>query len=162
MKKLLVICLVFSLASIASATISMDLSGTKYIAVDETLTVSVSSDTTDAWLGYIIVEDGGDGALSNPETLTGDISETPAYSEGGWGVGYEITIADSGGNISSGIQVTVDYVGLVLNDTCVISLWDDSVGYDPGDVQGSVTVIVPEPMTIALLGLGGLLLRRRK
>ena len=166
MKKLLTLMLVFGLASVASASLSMDISGTVEVVQGDTLTITTSSDDTaqEGYLGYIIIEAGGDGALSNPVTLSnaGNIAGTNPYSEEGWGVGYELSASSTVSDLVAGDHFTVDWAtsGLNVGDTAVVSLWLDP-DYDTPQATATLTVI-PEPMTIALLGLGGLLLRRRK
>ena len=54
-------------------------------------------------------------------------------------------------------NVTLSLVN-AANDGTII----DGVGQLKGYVYDSVLIVQPEPMTIALLGLGGLLLRRRR
>jgi hypothetical protein len=166
MKKLLTLMLVFGLASIASATLSMDISGTVSVMQGDTLTITTSSNATaqEGYLAYIIIEEGGDGALSNPVVLddAGNNASTSPYSEDEWGVGYELSAASTLNDLAAGDHFTVDWDTSDLNvgDTCVVSLWLDP-DYDTAQATATL-VVIPEPMTIALLGLGGLLLRRRK
>jgi len=167
MKKLLIFMLVLGLASAANATLSMDISGSVDVVLGDTLVVSISSDDTVGWLGYIIVEETGDGALSNGYSTSnaGSSSLIIWYSEVGWGDGYEMTTMSITGDVVAGIQHVVSYAtsGLNIGDTARISLWDDRIGYGTGDEQGTADItIIPEPMTVLLLGLGGLFLRRRK
>lgn len=62
--------------------------------------------------------------------------------------------------IAVGPQFTINYSGGVLGDTVTISLFVDPEYGVPAD---SVAItIIPEPMTVILLGLGGLFLCRRK
>ena len=127
-------------------------------------TVSLVSKDDLNWLGHLIVEEGGLGTLSDPvgTALAGDpsLSGPIPYTEAGWGSGYEITVASSASSpVGVGTQFSFDYAG-AIGDIARISLFVDP---EYGVPAASVGVnVIPEPMTILLLGLGGLLLRRRR
>lgn len=165
MKRVFVLILVFGLTSAANAVlIQVDgLTGETFDVQDKATITIVSEDSLN-WLGYLIIEEGGMGALSNPAatTLAGDpaLSGAMAYSEAGWGNGYEITVAGSASfPVGVGPQFNFDYAGN-LGDTAKISLFVDPEFAVP---MASVNVnVVPEPMTLILLGIGALFLRRRK
>ena len=169
MKRLLMMMLVLGMASVANAVLiqvdGQDPGQTVDIAEGITSVISVVSEDTSGWLGYIIIEDGGTGALGNAARLdaAGDIGSVSAYTEAGWGVGYELTVAMGQGGVPAiavGPQFTMNYSGGVLGDTATISLFLDPEYGVPAE---SVAItIVPEPMTVILLGFGGLFLRRRK
>ena len=165
MRKILVLFLVLGMASAANATlITVDDQEGESFEVDLTTTITVVSEDASSWLGYIIVEEGGAGSLENVIVLdaAGDIGAATAYTEAGWGVGYELTAAMSpAGNppIAAGSQFSFDYIGAV-GDTATISLFLDPEYTTP--VATVNLTVVPEPMTILLLGLGGLFLRRRR
>ncbi len=165
MKRLLVLILVLGFASAANAVlIQVDgLSGEAF-DVQEKATITVISEDNLNWLGYLIIEEGGKGALSNPAgtTLAGDpaLSGATEYAEPGWGTGYELTVAGSASfPVGAGTQFSFDYTG-ILGDTAKISLFVDPEFDVP--VASVGLNVVPEPMTVMLLGLGALFLRRRR
>lgn len=178
MKKLLIMMLVLCVTSLASATtISLTDEGTQIIAnPGDTVTLMISSDAAPGLISMnaVITVTGGDII-----TAALDLGDMAAY---GWdptlsgppiGVpGASVEIGGGSGNFSTGNTATivgfvdVAYTGLVQ----VVSIAAGSTYGGSYDVTGSPPVfsqgiveIVPEPMTIALLGLGGLfMLRRRK
>ena len=165
MKKLMGLFLVLALTSAANAVL-IQVNGQvgETFDVQEKATISVVSEDALNWLGYLIVEDGGLGVLSIPvgTALAGDPSLAGAtpYTEAGWGNGYEITVAGSASfPVGVGTQFDFDFTG-VLGDTATISLFVDPEYSVP--VASVALNVVPEPMTILLLGLGGLFLRRRR
>ena len=163
MKKLLTLLLVLSLASVASA--GQSLGGATEVDITGTAIVTlISDDGTGGNTNYI---DDSDGAASSLGAVTG-VAATAAAGGNATvtlknGYAYLVVGADSEtpNTLESGVRfnLTVSGAGHVKDDVITVTL------YGPGwvnvlDTQ-SVTV-VPEPMTIALLGLGGLFLRRRK
>lgn len=165
MRKLLVLFLVLGFTSAANAVlIQVDGLGGETAEVQEKATITVISEDTLNWLGYLIIEEGGKGTLSNPAgtALAGDpaLAGATEYTEAGWGTGYELTVAGSASfPVGVGTQFSFDYTG-TLGDTAKISLFVDPEYVVP---VASVGVnVVPEPMTVVLLGLGALFLRRRK
>jgi len=165
MRKLLILFLILGLASAANATlIKVDgLEGDSF-EVDEQTTITIVSEDASSWLGYIIIEEGGAGSLENVAILdaAGDLGAAGLYEEVGWGTGFELSVAmGPAGNppVAAGTQFSLDYVGAV-GDTATISLFVDPEYTIP--VASANVTVVPEPMTIILLGLGGLFLRRRR
>jgi hypothetical protein len=164
MRKLLILFLVLGLASTANALLIKvdDMEGESF-DVDLQTTISVVSEDASSWLGYLIIEEGGAGSLENPVILdaAGDSASAGPYTEADWGTGFELTAAATNNNppIAAGTQFSFDYVGAV-GDTATISLFVDPEYTTP--VASVNLTVVPEPMTIILLGLGGLFLRRRR
>lgn len=166
MKKLLVLTLVLGLASAANAVI-IEVDGQRQEAVvdpDTSVVVTIIGEDTANILAYVIVDEGGLGALSGVEVLAGAGNQAgaEAYTEAGWGAGYNITVASTSvpTNVAIGPQFTLNYSysGDIAANPTTISLY-----IDPEYVAPAAQIsIVPEPMTVLLLGLGGLFLRRRK
>ena len=163
MRKILVLILVFGLASAANAMlIKVDGLEGESFEVDLQTTITVVSEDTSSWLGYIIIEEGGAGSLENPFILdpAGDLGAATAYTEAGWGTGFELSASMGPAGdppIAIGSQFSFDYVGQV-GDTATILLFVDPEYTTP--VASVVLTVVPEPMTSLLLGLGSLFLRR--
>jgi hypothetical protein len=163
MRKLLLLFLVLTMASTANALlITVDGQIGESFEVDVQATITVVSEDASSWLGYIIVEEGGAGSLENATVLdaAGDLGSASAYTEAGWGTGFELTAASTGvPPVAAGNQFTLDYIG-AIGDTATISLFVDPEYTTP--VATVNVTVVPEPMTVILLGLGGLFLRRRR
>jgi hypothetical protein len=164
MKKLLVLSLVLAMASLASA--AFELVGPTQVAPGENVTVTFVGEAGATDIYYIIVWEGDPGTLSAPifdETNPGNNSSAGEYQEGGWGVGYEITISD-----------TVDTANILAGDWLDLTFHCDGPGQvtigayktDGGNYTEVATLVIdqviPEPATLALLGLGALVLRRKK
>jgi len=165
MRKLLVLFLVLGLASAANAMLITvdDLEGDSF-EVGITSTITVVSEDTSSWLGYIFVDEGGAGSLENVVILdaAGNIASATTFTEVSLGTGYELTAAMSPGGvpaIAAGSQFSFDYVG-EIGDTATISLFIDPEYTTP--VASVNVTVVPEPMTVLLLSLGALFLRRRR
>jgi hypothetical protein len=169
MKKLLALMLVLGLSVAANATLSIRVDGVDVGAtidledITSSTVIGIYSDTGGySPFGYIIVEEGGSGSLVNGAETTdagdGILAYTSAYSEDDWGVGYEWSAANNPPNTSNADTIWFTYNLTDAAKDDVISLWVDPE-YDTAE---DTLTIIPEPMTIALLGLGGLLLRRRK
>ena len=179
MKKLLVLLLVFGMASVAGATLQISVGGNPepadsqiYLEPSETLIIDIWTDT-DITPG---VGEGywGIGVLPADGTLSGGVglgqgTDTTIYADAGyvspeagpWG-GIATATVGAGG-YAAGFVLYDDIVfHCVREGETVINLyWDIFV--EPMLVDSVTIHQVPEPMTVALLGLGGLfLLRRRK
>lgn len=153
MKKVLILLMVFGLSSLAHAGLSWSQSSVA-VDVDGLVLVYIESDTTAAidqtWTGAsgsTIAEVVAINALP----AAGDNAVVVDYrgSYAGW---WTVETKDTAEpfNIATGNQYEVTIKGLAVGSDTLY------VGSD------AITVTVPEPMTIALLGLGGLLLRRRR
>ena len=165
MRKILVLFLVLGLASAANAMlITVDEQEGASFEVNIKSTITVVSEDASSWLGYLIIEEGGAGSLENVAILdaAGDIGVASAYTEAGWGTGFELSASMSPTGVpavAAGSQFSFDYVGAV-GDIATISLFTDPEYTTPA---ASVNVtVVPEPMTVILLSFGALFLRRRR
>ena len=165
MKKLFVLILVLALMPAANAAFIQvgGQTGDTFNVLQNT-TITIVSEDTKSWLGYIIVQTGGVGTLSNATALSaaGNMGTVSPYSEAGWGTGYQVTVAQSPGGspaIAVGPQFSMNFAGTV-GQSARISLFADPEFTVP--IASVLITIVPEPMTLLLLGFGSLLLRRRK
>ena len=173
MRKLLILMLVLGVASVASAT--MTITGPTDVLAGQTYSYSLngtSAETAVGYGGYVWIDypsyisDDPCGAISNvgmnATNLTGPMS--------GYNTGY---LPDAfyfvGTSVAGTTQVfvgewfTFDVTipdGAQETDTYGIDIL--SSGFAILQDGALVLHVVPEPLTLCLLGLGGLLLRRRK
>lgn len=168
MKKLLAITLVLGLASAASAlVVNVDATGTEPYQVmkGETLTFSLTSGG-EAYSGLL--------ALPNP--LEASIAGTEIPGNRG-GLGFLLTPADIGADfwyfsaaggpgsepVANQPHFTFTYTAEDDFSLVTLHLLNEDETPISGSNLTSITIQnTPEPMTLGLLGLGGLFLRRRK
>jgi len=170
MKKLLVLMMVLGLATSAQAAISLSLNGNPApdettIATSTIVTIDVTSDDTMPYVTYLWMSTPAtgewvSGVTISPEAGDDAVAEYDPYGYGEW----RLTAADfpeSGETefVLPGTHFEIDFHCLAVGDA-LIELYAD----DFSTVLDTITIhqVVPEPITIGLLGLGGLLLRRRK
>ena len=167
MKKILVLMLVLGIASMAPAALT--LTGPTTVAVGGTITLTLSADAESVLIGdfgYVYVGGLGNDPVSNITMLTamsdGDFSGL-LYTANTYTYFYFVG-ADAPAEVppplSAGPWLTFDVTASVTPLSGVINVSVISFRGYSGDTH-AITVI-PEPMTIGLLGLGGLFLRRRK
>jgi len=175
MKKLFAVLMVLCICGAASAVpvISLDGEGTTIVAVPGVVTIEILTDAGLMGLDALVTVTGGD-------LITGAMSSADAASYGWDAVSFPIdpldvgtaTVEVGGATFGSAGPGAVGYVEITYTGgTQIVSIAAgatfggnlDSSGM-PTPVMSTLAVeIIPEPMTIALLGLGSLfLLRRRK
>ena len=160
MKKLIVFMLVLGLASTASATVSFEL-GSMSIVTGTTKTFNIVSDTTDASTNYV----GNAPGLADLTGMAGTanaadykIVESPYGYNGYWGIeSYDATAATW--SIQSGVHFIGTLTAFSTQGNYTLSLYASNF---TTVIDTLPVTIIPEPITIALLGLGGLFLRRRR
>ena len=181
MKKLLVLVLVFAMASWANAAI------VSFSAEDgnpgDTIAMTVSSDELVTGVIIALITDSGFGGTANPGAWDSLFTiKDIGYNGALYGFGVGDLILATGAvdlpNYATGDLYTYSYdipgsavVGSIITFTVGdISEYSyfSSISYMPGPATLSTTgmeftaTVIPEPMTIALLGLGGLFLVRRR
>ncbi len=186
MKKLLVLALVLSMATMANATLHISVNGvmdgTATLHPSDTATLAIwtdapiafgSGDQPGAALVANVAEadfSGGvpNAALNEPglavfQSASNDIGVyVPTYPDQD-GLGFMIIIT---GNPLPANSMLFDQIILHCdagNGPMVVTLWGTQ-DYAQFNVlaQATITQVTPEPFTMGLLGLGGLFLRRRK
>jgi len=167
MKKLLILMLVLGLASSASAlVVTLDPSGDQPLGAG-LYDVYVVSDSDTANYEYLVgLTDSTYGSITSVTALSKAGQDVIVASYGD-GMGYfdvfgieSLDMSDPFDSILAGnqFQIAVTYTGAAVGEDLTLLLMDGNL-----TTLDSTTFQIPEPMTIALLGLGGLfLLRRRK
>lgn len=162
MKKTLVVISVLLLAVVANANLVLSFNGD--IEVEEVTVVpstifvidvhQLVAEPDEFWIGITgLVDYAGFGILFSPAP------STMVVDDGGYGFGWihaYMTPDPSFGDIGKWWEVELHCIG---EGDVIVELYDAS-GYEIIDTM--IIHQVPEPMTMALLGLGGLFLRRRK
>jgi len=174
MKKLLVLLMVLGLATTAQAGLQLILSSPT-VGIGQDVTLSVSSDTAGApgiWQGGLILSEDlvnwtTPAAAAYDETPPGAVTILPAagdlgsavYVPGYEGIVYRLNAAGTSILPASGVQFTIKIKGMALGD---IGIGLQDLTYYSDMALPLTLTVSPEPITLALLGLGGLFLRRRK
>lgn len=190
MKKVLVLLLVLVLAGLASAAVvSLDIIGGDTPAGDfggipsyegsSTIIIGVTADFYVANFNITRVTTDNDGTASNPQLHT-RLTEQLPWNHGDLVNSGGVLVKDVAGtatavNVEDGIPAgetlwQFEYhvpelpystiIEIALDDITVSDAW--YMDYVEGDIGPLEIHVSPEPMTVALLGLGGLFLRRRR
>jgi hypothetical protein len=185
MKKLLVLALVLSMATMASAALTLEINvsgavanqdGSYTIAPSDHLVIGITTPggvLTDADQGdFVMVSNIGLGAISGgvvensavwwTNTLADDaVAFGAPVPEGMNGVAGSVAIMGFTIPAASLLFSGIDFHCEANGDT-VITIYQHDWS-TPGQILDSVVIHqIPEPITMTLLGLGGLFLRRRK
>jgi len=168
MKKLLVLMLVLGMVSAANATLSI--AGPPEINEGDTVSIGINNTSIVyydlVYLSFGYVSEGGF-ELSNPRLIYwppppgGLPSPSDPIDDVIW-YGLSLHPPAPTPGVQPGIWFTMDLTCMSAGVDVFVELWDDALGYET-PVDTLVIHQVPEPMTLALLGLSGLfVLRRRK
>jgi hypothetical protein len=168
MKKLLILMLVLGMVSTASAAFdygNLTVGGATSVVKGSTAVITVSASVTDPWTAFVDDSTWASGGAVTAVTATAKAGQQAGVTLQTNGYAYRFQTVDNTPadlpNVETGLQwnITIDDGGLDITDTFVVYFYED----DYTTTWDSVTVhVTPEPMTIALFGLGGLFLRRRK
>jgi hypothetical protein len=181
MKKLLILMLVLGMASVANAAFTLVVDGVEVgdeimIPWGGLIDIGIYNDTqgntsnTQQLYALMLIHDVASGEWTGnnnvyiPPAVPG--STNTDHGVGDWFGTHNIDLFEGNlnnpGNYFSGVGVLADYQ-FHYNGYDVSAVLVELMDGDTAAILDSLYIYTPEPMTIALLGLGGLfLLRRRK
>jgi hypothetical protein len=161
MKKLLVLVVVLAVASLANATILSWSQSSVTVNPGQSITLQLSADNADSftekWVGtYDSTGVGSEITSVTARAAAGpDAVITQPAGFAGWFVVSSLDMSPPS-SVAAGIQYDVTIKGLVAGT------YNYSSDADTENDQSLSFTVIPEPATIALLCLGGLLLRKKK
>jgi hypothetical protein len=173
MKKLLALMLVLGMVSAANAALVISLDGATDISSIEihpsdTVTVDIFDTLGANWLAYLDFYNESEGTYSLSNVVWREAAGDGSIDWSGYSLNpsydaYEYEVTQAWGTTTTKLAGSVWSVDLHCEKlgNVYIELLDD----DFTTILDTATIYqvpIPEPMTIALLGLGGLFLRRRK
>lgn len=163
MKKLVVLTLVLAVASGANAALTLVDVPTDPINIGDSISILVNNSDDGAYSGWLQITDqavadyDGDPVFTAAGDTAGQSTMEVYAPDPGW---YTFTVSslDPENPIVAGDHIQVNIVG-ISEGSSVLGLYDS----DGVTLLDSATInVIPEPMTIVLLGMGGLFLRRRR
>jgi len=158
MKKLLAIALVLGLAGIANAAVSLYPGGMVDVLPGDTITISVVSSDTNPYGAWLELTDNGVGSFGSLVKLPA--AGADASTDDSWypWLFFDAVTFNPEAPIIAGAHFTIDFTAGQVEGYATLGLFT----VDETPIESLRINVVPEPMTLGLLGLGGLFLRRRK
>jgi len=156
MKKVLALVLVLSMAGIASAGYQIAMPDKVNVLTDATFQIVIGGAAAEAYdggvYGYLMP---ASYVVSTNAGNLGKVNEFPDYG------GIDFSVGDlQGAGVKAGEWVTLTYNVGKVGEMATFNFFDYAISYDQA-VSTRTVQFVPEPMTLSLLGLGALVLRRR-